>query len=195
MCAAARPARPQTERCMRPGEHPGCARQQRASRQRQQGYTYLMLLTAVALVGVALAKLGPMWADEAQREREQELLRVGGLYASAILSYHQASPGSLKRYPAELSDLLLDTRFVGTRRHLRKLYPDPLDPQRSWGLVRAPDGGVAGVYSLDTRQPWRRSALVTAVLDLPAATRYADWKFIPRVDNAPGPTRTAQSPP
>ncbi len=140
-----------------------------------------MLLAAVALVGVALAALGPMWAEQVQREREQELLRVGELYARAILSYHQSSPGSMKRYPATLADLLLDTRFVGTRRHLRQLYLDPLDPKRAWGLVRAPDGGVAGIYSQDTAQPWRRSAVVSDVLDLPAATRYADWKFAPKL--------------
>jgi len=146
----------------------------------QRGFTYVMLLVAIALVGAALAALGPMWAEQAQREREQELLRVGELYARAIQTYRESSPGSLKRYPTTLGDLLLDTRFVGTRRHLRRLYADPLDPQRPWGLVRAADGGVAGVYSLDPRQPWRRNLLVNDVLELPAATRYDDWKFTPK---------------
>ena len=120
------------------------------------------------------------WADAAQREREQELLRVGELYAKAIGNYRASSPGSVKRYPAELGDLLQDNRFVGTRRHLRKLYADPLNPARSWGLIRAPDGGVAGVYAQDERLPFARTGLQVGVVQLAPAQRYSDWKFMPK---------------
>jgi len=147
-------------------------------RPRQRGFTYLVVMATVAILGVGLAALGPVWADAVQREREQELLRVGELYARAIGNYRAASPGSVKRYPAELSELLQDHRFVGTRRHLRKLYPDPLNPGRSWALIRAADGGVAGVYSQDERLPFARAAQQVGVVQLPAAQRYSDWKFM-----------------
>jgi len=43
--------------------------------------------------------------------------------------------------------------FVGRwRRHLRRLYPDPITNSAERGLVKAPDGGVMGVYSL-SEQP------------------------------------------
>ncbi len=146
----------------------------------QRGFTYLTVMALVALLGLGLAAIGPMWADAAQREREQELLRVGQLYAQAIGSYRASSPGSVKRYPAQLADLLQDTRFVGTRRHLRKLYADPLNPARQWGLIRAPDGGVAGVYAQDERLPFVRAAQQVGVVQLTAAQRYSDWKFMPK---------------
>ena len=146
----------------------------------QRGFTYITMMTVVALLGIGLAALGPMWADDAQRQREQELLRVGALYASAIAAYREVSPGSLKRYPPNLESLVLDTRFVGTRRHLRKLYADPLLPSRPWGLLRDADGGVRGVFSEDDRVPLLRASLDVGVRRLPAAQRYADWKFMPK---------------
>lgn len=146
----------------------------------QRGFTYLTVMALVAILGLGLAAIGPMWADAAQREREQELLRVGELYAKAIGNYRASSPGSVKRHPAELGDLLQDNRFVGTRRHLRKLYADPLNPARSWGLIRAPDGGVAGVYAQDERLPFVRTGLQVGVVQLAPAQRYSDWKFMPK---------------
>ncbi len=139
-----------------------------------------MVMAVVAVVGIGLAAIGPMWSDAARREREQELLRVGELYAQAIEAYRAQSPGSLKRYPPELDSLTLDTRFVGTRRHIRKLYADPLQPNRPWGLVRAADGGIQGVYSLDERQPLLRSGLSLGTTQLTPAQRYSDWKFMPK---------------
>lgn len=147
---------------------------------RERGFTYITVMTVVALLGIGLAALGPMWADDAQRQREQELLRVGALYAGAIAAYREVSPGSVKRYPPNLESLVLDTRFVGTRRHLRKLYADPLLPSRPWGLLRDADGGVQGVFSQDDRVPLMRASLDFGVLRLPVAQRYADWKFIPK---------------
>jgi len=146
----------------------------------QQGFTYVMVMAALVLLGIALAAMGPRWADQAQREREAELLHVGRLYAQAIKSYRDATPGSLRRYPPDLDSLTLDTRFVGTRRHMRRLYADPLDPLRPWGLVRDKDGGVVGVYSLDERTPFMQQRVRDDLLELAPATRYLEWIFSPR---------------
>lgn len=152
----------------------------RHHRPTQAGFTYLLVMAMVALVGIGLAAVGPRWSDAAQRERELELLRIGNLYAQAIEAYRAQSPGSQKLYPPDLESLLLDTRFVGTRRHLRKLYADPLQPTRPWGLIRAADGGVQGVYSLDERQPLKRTEVFFGATRLEPAQRYSDWKFKPK---------------
>ena len=148
----------------------------------QRGYAFLMVMALVALLALALSHIGPVWADDARRDREQELLRVGGLYAQAIQDYRAASLGSLKSWPARLEDLLLDKRFVGTRRHLRSLYPDPLAPGLPWGLIKAPDGGIQGVYSQDTREPFRRGVVSLPAVTLNPARRYDDWIFMPRTN-------------
>jgi type II secretory pathway pseudopilin PulG len=147
----------------------------------QRGFAYVMLLAAVALIGLGLAVVGPRWAEAEQREQERMLLKVGELYAQAIASYYLASPGSTRRYPPDLQSLVLDTRFVGVKRHLRRLYTDPLNPHRPWGIVRAPDGGIQGIYSQDSRQPRRVVGLQTAWLNLPPARAYAEWLFVPRM--------------
>lgn len=146
---------------------------------------FVIVLMAVALVATGLAVVGPVWSQASQREREQELLRIGGLYADAIRSYYLASPGSVKQYPASLEELIEDRRFVGTYRHLRRLYTDPLDPKRPWGLVRRADGGIRGVYSQSEEAPIAQapqSAGWGQRVHLAAAARYADWKFIARMD-------------
>ena len=148
--------------------------------QRMAGFTLVWVLAAIAILSVGLAAIGPQWADQAHREREQDLLRVGQLYAQALAHYRAVSPGSLKQYPSDLQQLLLDNRFVGTQRHLRKLYPDPLDPARPWGLMRGPDGGILGVFSQSADAPLRRESLDLEGLVLPIAQRYDEWKFIAR---------------
>ncbi len=145
---------------------------------RTKGFTLVALLLALALVSLALAAAGPMWSHQQRRERERELLRMGTLYAQALQSYRESSPGSAAQYPARLEDLTLDTRFVGTRRHLRKTYPDPLQPGRPWGLMTDEQGRINGVYSQSTDAPIAQGPVVLADRSLPAARRYADWKFV-----------------
>ena len=71
-----------------------------------QGFTYVWMLALLALMGIALSVLGPLWSDAVRREREQDLLRVGQLYARALRAYYEASPGSEKRFPETLEALL-----------------------------------------------------------------------------------------
>lgn len=146
----------------------------------QSGFTYVTVMAIIALLGIGLAELGPLWAEQGRRTREQELLRIGALYAQAIGEYYQASPGNQRSYPPDLESLTLDRRFVGVRRHLRRLYEDPLAPGRQWMLIRTEDGGIRGVYSQDTRAPFARKPLQLGDIELPRAERYADWKFMPK---------------
>jgi type II secretory pathway pseudopilin PulG len=139
------------------------------------------MLAALALLSIGLAAVGERWADQAKRAKESELMRVGALYAKAIEAYYAASPGSLRRYPPELTNLLEDDRMVGTVRYIRKLYRDPIDPSRPWGLIRAPDGGILGIYSQSGDSPFRTEPLDLGITELPSAGRYSDWKFTPKV--------------
>ena len=68
-------------------------------------------------------------------------------------------------------------RAVQVLRHLRQIYPDPITGTTQWGLIRLPDGGIVGVYSLSQREPLQRSSLGWG-LSFPAAKTYRDWRFI-----------------
>lgn len=146
----------------------------------QRGFTYLGLLFAVALAGVALAAMGVVWSTERQRQREQELLFVGQQFREAIASYYERSPGMVKRYPAKLDDLLKDNRFLTVRRHLRQIYPDPMTGMREWGLIAAPEGGIMGVHSLSTTASIKRAGFPAELADLEGKSSYAEWRFIYR---------------
>lgn len=149
-------------------------------RRNQNGFTYLGLLFAVALAGVALAATGALWSTQRQREREQELLFVGDQIRQAIGSYYERSPGTVKKYPAKFDDLLKDNRFIGVQRHLRQHYMDPLTNSKQWGVVTAPEGGVMGVYSLATDTPIKQAGFAEKDAEFENKPSYSDWKFVYR---------------
>jgi len=125
----------------------------RSGSRRQRGFTYLAALILVALLGGGLAAYGEMASHARQREKEAELIWIGNQFREAIGLYYQRSPGAVKRYPEELEDLLDDRRFLARQRYLRRIYADPMTGKAAWGLVQAPEGGVAGVYSLSEGVP------------------------------------------
>jgi len=142
----------------------------------QYGFTYIGLLLFIAVAGIALSVIGPVWHTEAQREKEKELLFVGEQYARAIRSYLDSSPGDVKQYPASLEDLLEDKRFPVMRRHLRKLYPDPMTGHADWGLVKQQNRIVA-VYSLSKSKPFKQDGFPEYLAAFAHAGSYQEWQF------------------
>ena len=144
----------------------------------QGGFTYIGVLLAVAVMGLVLASFGTAASVVMQRERETELLFVGDQFRRAIASYYHGTPGPIKRYPARLEDLLEDRRGVAVVRHLRKMYRDPITGTPAWGLVHAPDGSVAGVYSQSIARPRKQANFREADIGLGGADSYMEWHFV-----------------
>ena len=111
----------------------------------QRGFTYLGVLLAVALLGIGMAAASEVWVTVARRQRMEQLEWVGAQFVQAIGSYYEASAGRVKAYPSSLEELLDDKRNVFVRRHLRRVYANPLTGATDWELLRALDGGVRGV--------------------------------------------------
>jgi len=144
-------------------------------RRNARGFTYLGALFLVAILSGGLAAVGEAWQLSAQRDKEAELLFAGHQYRQAIARYYQYGP---RQYPRSLTDLLKDPRRPGTERYLRRLYPDPLNAGGEWGLVRAPDGGIQGVYSLSKERPLKTAGFKPRDRELLGAASYTDWKFL-----------------
>lgn len=144
---------------------------------RQGGFTLVAVLLVVAATGAGLAAIAQLTSQQAQREKEAELLFVGHQYRRAISLYHDSTPGPVKRYPRTLEDLIKDPRQPSTQRHLRRLYPDPLGG-KEWGLVKAPDGGILGVHSLSEDKPLKAAGFKVRDAAFEGQQKYADWKFI-----------------
>ncbi|MBL8472320.1 MAG: type II secretion system protein [Rhodocyclaceae bacterium] len=127
---------------------PSCRTPPRGAR----GYTYVLLLFAVAALGATMAGAAQLWATNAKRSREQELLFIGGEFSRALQSYRDAGGDGAQSYPAKLEDLLEDRRKSVLLRHLRRIYVDPVTRKAEWGTVLR-DGRVVGVYSLAHGKP------------------------------------------
>jgi hypothetical protein len=100
-------------------------------------------------------------AREELSAKTRQQARLLKIYNDALQAYYVSSPGTEKRYPMELQELLLDQRMIQTKRHLRKLYGDPLkpalDPAQAWGLMRNAKGQISGVYALEQGHKFERS--------------------------------------
>jgi type II secretory pathway pseudopilin PulG len=156
----------------------------------QAGFAYIAVLVALLIVSLGTQGVMTFASQQAQRDREETLLRVGAAYALAIGAYYIATPGSVKRWPPSLEVLLEDKRLVNLHRHLRELYPDPVTRQLDWELVYASDGGIQGIRSHSTLVPLRTGAVNIEGMVLPPAKSYSDWQFVFVPDN-PAPNGNA----
>jgi len=147
------------------------------TRKGQSGFTYLAALFLVAVMGAMLASIGMLWSTAQQRDKERELLFVGGQFRNAIKQYYEKSPGAVKKYPDTLDNLLKDERQLATQRYLRKIYIDPMTRIAKWGVVHAPEGGIMGVYSLSEERPLKVDNFTGDNTGLAGKIKYSEWQF------------------
>lgn len=146
---------------------------------RQAGFTYLGLIifvTIIGLVGAATLKIGALLQRAAA---EEELLDIGAAFSAALDSYAAATPQGASPYPPSLKELLKDPRVPGVRRHLRKIFVDPLTGKAEWGVVYLGEGttGVVAVHSLSTAKPLKIANFDSRFAGLDNADTISAWRF------------------
>lgn len=141
------------------------------------GFTYVLVLAALLIIGILAEAASTVSSRLVRVEREAELLFRGQAYQRAIRSYYEAG-NPIKQYPRNLEDLLTDPRFP-KRHHLRALYRDPMaqDDVGQWLLVRAADGGIAGVASSSKEEPLKKANFPKGLEKFTAAKTHSDWIF------------------
>lgn len=146
----------------------------------RNGFTYIGILIAITIIGVALAETGIIWHTAQQRDRERQLLYVGDQFRLAIDRYYNvgAAVGAAGQYPQSLDDLLRDPRLVGVSRYLRKIYYDPMTGTQHWGLIRNSVGRIMGVYSLSDKYPIKQSNFPSTDKGFEGKKKYSQWTFI-----------------
>jgi type II secretory pathway pseudopilin PulG len=154
---------------------------------RDDGYTYVAVMVLLAVLSLASALTLEVAQTNARRSGEAELIAIGKEFERAFASYYRQSPMGARRHPEKLEDLVRDPRLPGVKRHLRKVYVDPMTGE-PWGTIAAPGGGIMAVYSMAPGQPYRED-LVLAMTPAPALaasapdaadtrpTSYAEWRF------------------
>lgn len=141
------------------------------------GFTYIGLLITVAVIAAgATAALGTGTSLQL-RDTEAELLAIGQEFRRALQDYAAATPFGQPDAPKELAELLRDPRQPGVRRHLRRIYPDPLTGKAEWGIERFPDGRIRGIHSLSKTQTIRRAGFPAGLEGFEKAERHDEWVF------------------
>jgi type II secretory pathway pseudopilin PulG len=139
------------------------------------GFTFIGVLVLVALVSISLTVASQVWRIAQRRDKEEQLLFVGGQIRRAIARYAANATGG-ERYPRRMADLLKDPRRPDLRRYLRKLYFDPITGGPEWGLVKSGDF-ITGVYSLSDDEPVKKTGFPEADSDFEGKTKYSEWIF------------------
>lgn len=155
--------------------------------QEQRGFSYLMLMIAVVVMGIAMSVAVRQWTVMVQRELEADLLAKGIEIQNALALYSasrkagRVMPGEV--YPQTLADL---TRLP--KPFLRKVYNDPMG-RGEWEVVRAPTGGIMGVRSKSKSKPIRQQNFPLVVRHFQGKPTYYDWVF-----QHPSPSGTVMNP-
>lgn len=144
-------------------------------REAESGFSYVLLMFAIVLIGLGMTVAGRQWKVMIQRELEADLLSKGieiqnalALY-SASMKAGRVIPGEI--YPQSLAEL---TRLP--KPFLRKVYPEPVG-HGEWELVRAPNGGIMGVRSKSRKRPIRQHEFPPEVRHFDGRPTYYDWVF------------------
>lgn len=144
---------------------------------RQAGFTYLGLMLFVLVLGITTAGTATYWVTEQRRSAEEDLLFIGGEFRIALRRYAAATPQGQSHYPPTLEALLRDPRFPDVRRHLRKLYLDPITHLADWVVVRSPDNGIMAIHSASTAETFKRANFPTEFIQFEDRERYDQWMF------------------
>jgi type II secretory pathway pseudopilin PulG len=149
-------------------------------RRRQAGFTYLglvILVTVIGMVGAATLKIDALLRRAAA---EEELLDIGAAFSAALESYAAATPRGQAPQPPSLQELLKDPRTPALRRHLRKIFVDPVTGGTEWGIVYLGDRvGVLGVHSLSQAQPLKIGNFDPRFVGFDNKQHLSEWKFVP----------------
>jgi hypothetical protein len=145
---------------------------------RVRGFTYLWVLMTVAFMGLGLGLASDVYRTALRREQEAELLAIGRQFQRALGSYYNL-PTEVGggEYPHSLEDLLADHRGAVVRRHLRKVFTDPVTGQATWGLVMV-GGRIVGIHSLSEAATIKRAHFGPDAEHLTGMTRYSEWVFL-----------------
>ncbi|GAB3409497.1 type II secretion system GspH family protein [Massilia agilis] len=145
---------------------------------RQHGFTYLGLIVLVTIIGMVGALTLKADALLRRAAAEEELLETGAAFSAALQSYAAATPRGQPTQPPTLQDLLRDPRFPNTRRHLRKIFVDPITGKAEWGIVYANgEKGVVAVYSLSKARPLKVANFDERFAGFAGKEHISDWKF------------------
>ena len=141
----------------------------------QQGFSYVMLMMAIVVMGIAMSVAARQWKTMVQRELEADLL-AKGIEIQSALALYSSSMKSGRIMPGEVYPQTLGELTKQPKPFLRNVYGDPIT-HGEWDLVRSPAGGIMGVRSKSKSKPIKEREFPLAVRHFEGKRAYADWIF------------------
>ena len=146
---------------------------------RAGGFTYLSVIIVVAIIGLVASAALKLGATVQRSRAEQQLLVIGAAFSDALQSYADATPAGELAQPPSLKELLRDPRFPTPRRHLRKIFVDPMTGKDEWGIVYlGTKTGVMAVYSLSDAKPVKIGNFPARFQSLVGKRKISEWRFV-----------------
>ncbi len=159
----------------------------------QRGAALLVVLVMVIIVGLVAGIAGTSWQTIRQRAREAELFWRGDQYRQAIQSYYEYGAGGSRnragQYPAKLKDLLKDPRSLAPKKHIRRLFVDPMTGG-DWELIKDKGGRITGVHSSSSLEPFQQDGFPVEYEAFAGTASYTAWEFNYLPKKQPVATRT-----
>lgn len=141
----------------------------------ERGVTYLMLMFAIVIIGIATTAAAKQWKVIVQRELEADLL-AKGIEIQNALAFYSATVKAGRVMPEEVYPQTLAELTRLPKPFLRKVYLDPMG-HGDWEYLRAPTGGIMGVRSKSHAKPFRQHDFPLAVRHFDGRATYHDWVF------------------
>ncbi|CAD5373518.1 General secretion pathway protein [Rubrivivax sp. A210] len=120
-----------------------------------RGFTYLLMLFALAAGGAAMGLLASAWTTAAERQLERESRHRGQEIADAMGRWRAVvlapEAGTAAAGPQTLEELVKDRRTPTLQRHLRRVWEDPLTGRADWVLLRDARGAITALHSRASR--------------------------------------------
>lgn len=144
-------------------------------RRQETGFSYLMVMIAITLMGLAMTGAARQWKTMVQREFEMDLL-AKGIEIQTALALYSANTKVGRVFPGEVYPQTLAELARPPKPFLRKVYLDPLG-RGEWELLRAPTGGIMGVRSKSREKPIKQGNFPLAVRHFDGKPTHYDWVF------------------
>lgn len=146
-----------------------------SAKQGERGFSYIMLMIAILVIGVAVSVAARQWKVMVQREQEADLL-AKGIEIQNALALYSASRKAGRVMPGEVYPQTLAELTKQPKPFLRKVYLDPVG-RAEWDFLRAPTGGIMGVRSKSRNKPIKQRAFPLVVRHFEGKLTYYDWAF------------------
>lgn len=158
----------------------------------ERGYVMLLIVATLAAMAMAMYRIIPQYAFQAQRDKEEELIFRGEAYRQAIQLYVR----KFGRYPGTLEELVQTNNI----RFIRQLYKDPLSEDGEWRVIHIGPGGTFPDSKVLTSSGTVNTGLTPSTMTLsnpgaPLGPAPGESKDISQQGSADGrtPNRQAQS--